>query len=623
MRKMIGIVTGYSLFSFIVCIVYSFVRKQVPELLPGETNAYLFRQSVLLFFNFLPSLLCSGFLVGCSISFSKKSEKVRIRFSAVMMESLKSVILTSIFFVLILAFVVEVLTPFVVAKQKHSESAPSLYREFLELGKKCYESGRMTLAAEYANNAKILYPKSEEATILLDLADANAKSQIQIGLAQSLPVEDGIESAALIAEDAENDTEGKESSGQEVLTKESVTSFIKQSEEAAQAGDWFKAHYYAMKAVEYGNDKDINLDSARILAAEAWNKLLEPVAANVDSKIFDAKREAYFNFVRGDYLKAYYQFAAIANMLERVSEDQDVEQFLKISKNAIQKQCFFLDEIENLRWVDLMRNIYFTILHDDGSRDVVFIRGIAPIKDSGKMVQYLRGLTIYTYAADGKFIKSVFTSYAKMLAEPVDMFDPLAQTKYGIKTEYKSVPYILLKGIDRLDNNKVISPSYIFDDSVPQTLRDEGNFIILTMPVDHFSMVCEASLGANYMNLFTLFKLYPLAKSFGYSSEIFGSAFLFRVTYPLLMLIVFIFLATVAWNYRLNSSQLFKFKWVVVLPFLTAVFYFLFECIAFLYKILNYVFVASAGFSAIVLTIFVDVVLLAIVSFMFLSRRSK
>ena len=90
-----------------------------------------------------------------------------------------------------------------------------------------------------------------------------------------------------------------------------------------------------------------------------------------------------------------------------------------------------------------------------------------------------------------------------------------------------------------------------------------------------------------------------------------------------MLLIIFIFVASIAWNYRLAAGAIFKFKWVFILPVLNIVFYFLERMIEYTIKVLNLVFIAMAGTRmAIFAGIGVYVVLLLVVSVAFLARNN-
>ena len=124
----------------------------------------------------------------------------------------------------------------------------------------------------------------------------------------------------------------------------------------------------------------------------------------------------------------------------------------------------------------------------------------------------------------------------------------------------------MLESIDRNFRGKYNKPVYEYSDLIPINERSEDNFIILPISTDEFNSLCDASVGVNYMNINSLIKIGHKAKDFGYSNEIFSSACIRKITYPFVMLILFVFIASIAWNFRVSSEQLFKFIWLLIFP---------------------------------------------------------
>ena len=75
-----------------------------------------------------------------------------------------------------------------------------------------------------------------------------------------------------------------------------------------------------------------------------------------------------------------------------------------------------------------------------------------------------------------------------------------------------------------------------------------------------------------------------------------------------------------AWNYRLKEAQLFKFKWIFLMPVLTTISYFVLEFTLYIYKMLNYALVIILGAGAVYVSIALLVLVLFIVCFIFVSR---
>ena len=118
-------------------------------------------------------------------------------------------------------------------------------------------------------------------------------------------------------------------------------------------------------------------------------------------------------------------------------------------------------------------------------------------------------------------------------------------------------------------------------------------------------------------------KFLPKTRSYGYSYEVYNSDFVYRLSYPLIMLICCIFMACMAWNYRLKDAQLFKFKWIFLMPPITMILYFVLECGLYAFRVFNYALVIMLGAGAIYASISLLVLILFIVCFVFVSRTAE
>ncbi len=605
MKKTSIIVLVYAVFAFAICLLISFLMKNVPILLPGEEKSYVICRGFLFFCKFFPSLVFSSFLIGCAISYGKDAEKAKIKYSPLIMAHFRRTMIASIVIVLVVSMITEVFIPFFEQRQSKARLKPILFSEFMTLSEDYFAKQQMNLAFEYSYNALLLNPKDQRAIYINDHAAAELNSLKM--------VLDRPEEPKFVF------TPVKETSG------ETITSLLRKAKAAAEKENWFDAHYYAYLAVQVGGEKDINFEDANRLASEAWNHLFDPtVIKETDEQIlFRKKREAYKTLIRGDNIEAYYQFLEIAAISDVAARDPDVSKFLEIAKDRVENQCFFVEEVENLRRFESYNNIYFAVPHDDGSKDVVYIRGITPVKNSGRTIQYLRGFTLFSYSKEGRFERSIFVPYAKMLSEKASMFDEGAKHYFGIKDEYKNVPYLMLESIAKNDRTGRIAPVYEYDaDYVKKNEPFLNNYFVLGLPMKDFNLLCDAMAGSIKMNLISLIKFLPKTREYGYSYEVYNSDFLLRITYPLIVLICCIFMACMAWNYRLRDSQLFKFKWIFLIPAITIILYFVLECGLYVCRILNYALVVMLGAGAVYVSVSILVLIFVIVCFDFVSRTA-
>ena len=618
MRKMMATVVSYAVFCLAVCFFVSLKFFERPELLPGDSNKYVLVQTLLLFFRFLPAIVSGGFLVGCAVSFAKTRESAVSRF--------KNLILSSIVLVFALFAVSEVALPALLGAKSAMESTPVVFSDFMSMGRKCFADGDFTLSVKYARDALSLSPKDEGARALYERALA-AKNLEHSLYSEDFPADsaDGAKNE-LSADSGFGGESARIQVPREEFANETISSLLRKSDAAMAEGRLLDAHYYAYLAVVSGNPSEINYIDAKRRASEAWNLISEPASFVVseDMELFRKKRFAYLLLLSGDDRGAYYRFSELSRISESVARDPDVSKYLKIATERVQNQYFFIDEVEDLKKFESDKNVYFSVPHADGSRDVVSILGITPIRDSGRAVQYLRSFSVYSFDSDGNFVRSVSSPYAKMVSESASSFSDRTLRMFGVEGGAGDVPYILLRGLDSRLPGRGAMPEFGFGPGTDSKANQEfskTNFLILPISSEDFSLICDCSAGAQKMNLVSLWKFYRKARNFGYSGEIFGATLIQRLSYPFLLLVLFVFLAVVAWNYQLSRRQFFKFKWILIFPVLSAFLYFAFELLQFVMRVLTYASIGFAGNASVFLILGMLALLLIFVSAAFIGKR--
>lgn len=603
MRKTGLIIFAYAILAFAACLAASFLIKNVPVLLPESKMNFLVVRGLIYFFKIAPALILCGFLVGCAISYGRDSDKAKIKFSKIIMVHFRKSMIASILLVFAITMVTEVFLPMCQDYQKIEALKPAVFNNYINLANSYYEQGKMDEAFEYSLNALKINPKDERANFI------NEKSKAVIESMKG--VEEESEEQKFVYIPLE-ETKG-----------ETVASLIEKAKTHQDNKDWFNAHYYAYMALNIGNPKDTNYSEAKRLASEAWNHLFDTqIFEETEAQnLFKKKRAAYLSLINGDNIEAYYQFLEISKTSDFAARDPDVAQFLKIAEERVSKQCFFVDETNDLKRFETSNDIYFTITHDDGSKDVVYIKGISPVKDSGGMIQYLRGFKMMKFDKDGYFTMSISDSYAKMLSINVETFDDDTKQKFGIKDEFKNVPYLMLEGVSRNNTEKRISPVYEFDASIKKSADDLKNYFVLGLSTDDFNALCDSKIDSSKMSIISLIKLLPKVHDFGFSSEIFSANFLNRITYPLVMLLIFMEIACLAWNFRLDAP-IFKFKWIFIMPFISVIIFALLELALYALKLLNFVLVSSTGNFAFLISVAILVILLFLACLAFVRKTA-
>ena len=400
---------------------------------------------------------------------------------------------------------------------------------------------------------------------------------------------------------------------------------LQKARELFEAKDFFGAHYLSVEAERLCGPNDPNIFEAKDIASQAWNRLQsaqkeELTAGNL---FFRKKWEGYKALNNGNFEESYYIFNDLALEDERKARDPDVVRYLKISRDRLLEQFFFIDETYDASRFESSKNVYFSIRHPTGGYDIILIHGVTEVDGTGGMVRYLRGLELFSFDEYGQFKYSVSTPYAKMKSCDTKSLGLYETQRLGINSSIKSIPYIMLRSVSRNSREQKNEPVYEYAGTQEYTSILSKNQLYLPIPYEDISLILLSAAGKGNLNPFSLNRLARKAPDYGYSSEVFSVESLNRIFYPFMLLIIFIFVASIAWNYRLAAGAIFKFKWVFILPVLNIVFYFLERMIEYTIKVLNLVFIAMAGTRmAIFAGIGVYVVLLLVVSVAFLARKN-
>ncbi|MGI5058436.1 hypothetical protein [Treponema pectinovorum] len=605
MKRLILIIISYTVLSFALCLALSAFFVPVGNLLKEHRNSFIIYRGILYFFRIMPSIFASIFMVGLSIHFKDGADKAQFRFSPVVMAHFRTVMLLAIFLVALMTLAYEIWTPILKRKREYFQNAPHLLSEYSKLGYECLQEKNYVLAHRYGSQILKISPKNPDGKILIDKSEAVIKAIKKIS-----PFKEQTAKDIAIYDEAEGET---------------VTSLIKKSKQAAQEKKWFESHYFAQLALSIGTNNDVNIDDARRLASLAWNELNEPpkTEKNDFQQLFEKKRLAYKALSEGDSIDAYYRFKEISLQDEAWSSDPDVREFLEISRQRVENQCFFIDETDRLETFEKYINVYFSVKKEDGSSDVIYIQGITPLADGAKLIHYLRGLSVTSFDEKGNFIKSFTTPYAKMVGVDVSSFSAEILSDLGIKKEVKNFPYILLKSIDR--NNRDIKnlPKFEFADSVSEEKRTEENFCMLAISMQDFNNACDASLGLENMNLISLMNIGSNAENLGFSREVLGAILIKRITFPIIMLMLLIFLASVSWNFRPASGELFKFIWIFTLPICTTLCDVFIQVVVTVGSLFNFLLISLAKNSALLICSVIWILLLFLCAIFFALRKSS
>ena len=610
MKKIIGFLSIFLVLGIIICFV-SAGFSEIPETVP-EVSAFGYKMLTGLerLGHFLPAILITGFVVSCSVHYGRNPEGSTERFSKAMMERFKTVIIVSIIISFLLTVALEVFTVFVGNRKSFIINKPKLVKEYINVGNNLFDNGYYERAMNYADAALKFSPNEKKALDLKDRADVEINraktSNLRFKLYESVEEAEKVDHVVI---DAQQINE--------------VYQLYLKAEEAFDKKEWFNAHYYAELGIKLATPKDPNLEGLKKISTAAWNNLTEyhNLAKTENQLLFEKKYEGYLALVEKNDLKAYYIFRELYQYSRELQSDPDVVFYLQIAENRINERYFFMDETFELQSFESANDVYFAYAYEDGSRDIVYFKGMTVVAGTGNSIQYLRDLTITSVSRKGEVFRTMHVPYAKVLPVSVDTLTPTTKSLMGIDDAIDRVPYIMLKSVARDAPGIENGPLYTYQTGETAVTPE---YMLLPIPYSDFLILENSTSSAESISLPTLFKLVYMAAKYGYSAEAYGQVLMNRLFYPLWILIMFILLASFAWNNRIGVNQYFKFSWALAfVPFIliSIVFY---DVMMFVYHIINYVFLGGLGLtSGMIFGLVLYIVLFLSVSVYFVSRHSR
>ncbi|MGP1459497.1 MAG: hypothetical protein ACTTKL_09335 [Treponema sp.] len=600
---------------FAVSMIYTFVSLHEDALIHSTVKTYKFLHGIKLFLHFLPAAIGTGCLIGWAIDFGKNAQGSLMRFSVAMFSRFQIVLLTALFFVFVLTAVNKIALPIINAQLNHYRALLSLLQEYNTMAEKLYETQRFGLAFDYAKKASEIDAENKETKRLLYLTEVSLQEQKEFSAEQKKKAGE-----LTFNEDITHLTQSD--MPERILGPYETRNLLESAREAYRQKDYFGAHYYAQTAILAAAPKDISVGELKEVAAAAWNELSRTRLADATEEqlLFQKKYEGYVSLIGGDYLKAYYIFKTLSLQSKKLSLDPDIVRYLDAAQRRIEKQYFFSDETFNLQSFESAENVHFRLVKDDGTTDVVFIKGITQAQGAAELAQYLRGLYIFTLDERNEYKSGIYTAYAKMESLSADYFDGRLAEVAEMAGKYKSVPYIILRSLDRNFEGTADAPELIggYEAKLP------SGSLILPMEYADFELIKEASSGFDAMRLGSLYRFVDCAEKYGYSAEIFAQILLNRLLYPLFILNMFIMLGWTAWHGRTPENVQFKFVWILLFPLAGIGIHYLYIVALGLFKLLNYGLIGLAGKSAALVSgLVLYSLLLIIFSVSFLSCRNS
>lgn len=610
MKKIFGILSAFLIIGFIFCVSLGLIIPISVDLSESVVFKYKFLTGIQYFLQFLPGIIFAGFIISFSVYFGHNAEGSSSRFSKAMLERFKQIIIVSIICAFVLTLSNECFGFLTNKGKENLLNRPKIIKEYIKVGNNLLSEGYYNRALNYAHAALQLEPNSKDATKLKE------KATIEINKVETSNLHFKLHETKFDFKNVDKVLINPEQISE-------VYTLYQKSVEYFENEQWFNAHYYATLGINLATPKDPNLEKLKDLANESWKNIttIVKLQKNEDQLFFEKKYEGYLALHQNDDLKSYYIFKELSTTSRELSIDPDVNFYLEIAENRIKEKYFFIDETFEQKRFENANDVYFAYEYRDGSKDIVYFKGLTTIEETGNSIQYLRDLSIVTVDSNGKLYRTMTVPYAKVLPVSVEALNGTTKQLLEIDQKTKSIPYLMLSSVGRTDSSIKTNATFEYSNG---EVSNSPNFLILPIPFEDFTMLENNTMNPQIISLLNLFKLTTKAEQYGFSKAVFVQVLMSRLLFPLLILILLVFSATFSWHNRIGASQYFKFSWVFSFPFVIILCLAFYKIAMFAYMLLNYVLIDCFGakLGIITGTIFY-VILLIIVSLYFVSRRSK
>ncbi len=603
MKKVLGILSAFLGFSFVVCVVIGFILK-----VPVNTVHYKILNSLDIFFTNLPAIIITGFVVDYSAYFGKNYAGSAIKFSQAMLNRYKNVMIVSLICTFLLTICSEAFLMVVRNKKTAIENHPRLVSEYLNTAEQLYAKGMYQRSIIYADAALKLEPNSKIADVIKSKASISLNQQDNADFRDRLTESYNFETLNEVDIDSKSISE--------------VYEYYLKALECYENQDWFKAHYYAQIGIGLATPKDPNLKTLRDISADAWNNITElhKIELSDTQRLFEQKFLGYKALMAQDYLTSYHIFRNLYQTSWQLQTDPEIKFYMDVAEKKLNEKAFFLDETYELGCFESANDVFFSYGYQDGSKDIFYARGITSVKTTGGTIQYLRGFTIESVDEKGDYYRTLTVPYAKVLPVSVEAVNPNTKYYMGITEDIKYVPYIMMKSVSR-DDTTVNEPKYVYFDGRTASTPE---YLILPISYSDFMLLENADVNPENIPLFDLIKLIKKADTYGFSLESYENTIINRLLYPIFLLGMFVLLASFAWRLRINANQYFKPSWIFAFPFFVLAAMMFYQLMLYLYKLVNFTFVSFAGgLLALILGGAYYVIILIFTSVHLLARTGK
>ncbi|MGI0516834.1 hypothetical protein E4N81_02075 [Treponema denticola] len=539
------------LLGLIASFAYVFFMPIKETVLPVSLFSWKIRESILLFIFYFPFIYTSALIFAYPIIFGKFGPAKMQRRSSAMIRFIQHFFIFSLAVLSFYVVLAEAVKPILMEYQSRSVYQALTHKEYTKLAKEAYDRNDYSQAGDHIGRALSIWPQSEDAMKLNDM--------IKIaGEKLSLDKTDSVLRKNISEEDNIS------------MTAEAA---LKRAEMAALAFDFYTAHYYAKLAMQTFQDGNPLKIDAENLAVRAWAEVEKGLASYKDAPsiaLYKSKKAAYETLQRGDYIRAYYSFLQIDSSMRASNPDKkdpEVERFLNLSRVELEKNVFFTDELKNIPNFIMRGDISFTVGEHSHECAVIKIHGISHGSSTLRNEIYLMNV-LYTRLGISNAEKwSIIIPYAKLI-EVVD-------------DEGKNRLMLQICSVDRYSEEKNVYPK-VLSGELP---RENTHNILLPMTMTDFILIEKSISGPSAMKISDLYYFSLIAEKYGLKKEAYLSEVLYRLTEPLLLLIVSLLVLILAWRFRVSPGRRLNKRLFLFSPLCPFLSYILMETLRYIFKL--------------------------------------
>lgn len=539
------------LLGLIASFAYVFFMPIKETVLPVSLFSWKIRESILLFIFYFPFIYTSALIFAYPIIFGKFGPAKMQRRSSAMIRFIQHFFIFSLAVLSFYVVLAEAVKPILMEYQSRSVYQALTHKEYTKLAKEAYDRNDYSQAGDHIDRALSIWPQSEDAMKLNEM--------IKIaGEKLSLDKTDSVLRKNISEEDNIS------------MTAEAA---LKRAEMAALAFDFYTAHYYAKLAMQTFQDGNPLKIDAENLAVRAWAEVEKGLASYKDAPsiaLYKSKKAAYETLQRGDYIKAYYSFLQIDSSMRASNPDKkdpEVERFLNLSRVELEKNVFFTDELKNIPNFIMRGDISFTVGEHSHECAVIKIHGISHGSSTLRNEIYLMNV-LYTRLGISNAEKwSIIIPYAKLI-EVVD-------------DEGKNRLMLQICSVNRYSEEKNVYPK-VLSGEIP---RENAHNILLPMTMTDFILIEKSISGPSAMKISDLYYFSLIAEKYGLKKEAYLSEVLYRLTEPLLLLIVSLLVLILAWRFRVSPGRRLNKRLFLFSPLCPFLSYILMETLRYIFKL--------------------------------------